>query len=318
VFRPLRAAPAVAKAVASIGVMLLVLSLTTERIGTAGVFATPVLPDTIWKLGSVIVPSGRVWLAAIIVVSAVGLGALFRFTRFGLTTRAAAETEKGAYVSGISPDRLAILNAMLSAAVAGLAGILIAPVVPIDPLTYTLFVVPSLAAAICGRFESLLPAVIAGLLIGMLQSDATYLVGKYSWLPSSGLPQLLPLALILLVLVVRGRPLPTRGAIVQRTLGIAPRARSLIIPTTVGAACAVLGILSLSGEWRNGLVTSLIFSFLAAVSCTETRSLSSTYRPKCGLHEARPGRDSDNKRLEMKELAKLEGALATADGYLVP
>jgi ABC-type branched-subunit amino acid transport system ATPase component/branched-subunit amino acid ABC-type transport system permease component len=270
VFRPLRAAPAVAKAVASIGVMLLVLSLTIERIGTAGVFATPILPSTIWKFGSVIVPSGRVWLAAIVVALALGLGALSRFTRFGLTTRAAAETEKGAYVSGISPDRLAMLNAMLSAAVAGVAGILIAPVVPIDPLTYTLFIVPALAAAICGRFESLLPAVIAGLLIGMLQSDATYLVGKYSWLPSSGLPELLPLALILLVLVVRGKPLPTRGAIVQRTLGIAPRPRTVFIPTTVGAACAVLGILTLSGDWRNGFVTSLIFSVIALSSVVVT------------------------------------------------
>jgi branched-subunit amino acid ABC-type transport system permease component len=90
VFRPLRAAPAMAKAVASIGLMLLLLSLTTERIGTAGVFATPILPSAIWKLGSVIVPSGRVWLAVIVVVVALGLGALFRFTRFGLTTRAAA------------------------------------------------------------------------------------------------------------------------------------------------------------------------------------------------------------------------------------
>jgi len=104
----------------------------------------------------------------------------------------------------------------------------------------------------------------------MLQSDATYLVGKYSWLPSSGLPQLLPLALILLVLVVRGKPLPTRGAIVQRTLGIAPRPRNVLIPTTVGAACAVLGILTLSGEWRNGLATSLIFSVIALSSVVVT------------------------------------------------
>jgi ABC-type branched-subunit amino acid transport system ATPase component/branched-subunit amino acid ABC-type transport system permease component len=270
VFRPLRATPAVAKAVASIGVMLLLLSLSTERIGTAGVFAAPILPTSIWKVGSVIVPSGRVWLAAIAVVLALGLAALFRFTRFGLTTRAAAETEKGAYVSGISPDRSAMLNAILSAIVAGVAGILIAPVVPIDPLSYTLFIVPALAAAICGRFEALLPAVIAGLLIGMLQSDATYLVGKYSWLPSSGLPQLLPLALILLVLVVRGKPLPTRGAIVQRSLGSAPRPRRVLTPTAVASSAALLGILALSGDWRNGLLTSLIFAVVALSSVVVT------------------------------------------------
>ena len=59
------------------------------------------------------------------------IAAAFRFTRFGLHTRAAAETEKGAFVSGIAPDRIAALNWMISAAVAAIAGILIAPIVPL-------------------------------------------------------------------------------------------------------------------------------------------------------------------------------------------
>jgi len=44
----------------------------------------------------------------------IGLGivltVLFRFTRFGLATRASAETEVGALVSGLSPDRIALVN----------------------------------------------------------------------------------------------------------------------------------------------------------------------------------------------------------------
>jgi len=102
--------------------MLLVLSLTTERIGTAGVFATPVLPNTIWKLGSVIVRPDVFWLAAIIRRVRTRLAALISIHEVRPDDRAAAESEKGAYVSGISPDRLAMLNAMLSATVAGLAG----------------------------------------------------------------------------------------------------------------------------------------------------------------------------------------------------
>src|SRR6202043_3657743 len=108
-----------------------------------------------------------------------------RFTRFGLHTRAAAVSEKGAFVSGISPDRIAAFNWMISAAVAGLAGILIAPIVPLVPAAYTLFIVPALAAAIAGRFQSLAVGVAAGLVIGMLQSEVTYLQGRHSWLPKS-------------------------------------------------------------------------------------------------------------------------------------
>ena len=81
---------------------------------------------------------------------------------------------------------------MISAAVAAIAGILIAPIVPLVPISYTLFIVPALAAAVLGRFQYLIPAVVGGLAIGMLQSETTYLHSLYSWLPSSGLSELVP------------------------------------------------------------------------------------------------------------------------------
>ena len=51
---------------------------------------------------------------------------------------------------------------------AGMAGILIAPLAPVTPSAYALFVVPALAAAIVGGFQSPLVAVIAGIAIGMV------------------------------------------------------------------------------------------------------------------------------------------------------
>ena len=70
------------------------------------------------------------------------------------------------------------MNWMISAAVAGAAGILIAPISPLTPITYTLFVVPALAAAVVGGFQYLMPTVVAGIAIGMLQAEAIYLAGK--------------------------------------------------------------------------------------------------------------------------------------------
>ena len=262
VFRPLRAAPAVAKAVASIGVMVVMTGLMSQRLGTAPVSVDSILPTNIWTFGSIRISSDRVWFAAAVLGVAVVLTVAFRFTRFGLHTRAAAETEKGALVSGIAPDRVAAANWMISAAVAAIAGILIAPIVPLVPISYTLFIVPALAAAVLGRFQYVIPAVLGGLFIGMLQSEMTFLRSQHDWLPSSGLPELIPLVLILLVLVVRAKPLPSRGVILQRTLGRAPRPQRILVPTVLGTAAGALALILLHNNWRAAMVTSLIFSII--------------------------------------------------------
>ena len=263
VFRPLRTAPAVAPAVASIGVMVILTSVMTQRVGVNPVTVRPILPTGIWRIGGVRLSSDRVWFAVVVLAFAVALAAAYRFTPFGLRTRAAAENERGAYLSGIHPDRLAAVNWMISAVVAGVSGILIAPIVPLAPLSYTLFIVPALAAAILGRFQRLVPAVCAGLAIGMLQSEVTYLQSRHSWLPSSGLPELVPLALILAVLVVRARPLPARGALIQRSLGRAPRPRRITVTGVVWAVVGGAALAALHGTWRDALVTSLIFSVIS-------------------------------------------------------
>jgi len=107
IFRPLRTAPPVARAVAALGVSLLVSSLIAEQLGTNPIAVDPIFPTTLWQSGSIRVASDRVYFALTILAVAVALSLAFRFTRFGLATRAAAETERGAYLSGISPDRIA-------------------------------------------------------------------------------------------------------------------------------------------------------------------------------------------------------------------
>ena len=271
IFRPLRTAPPVAKAVAALGVSLVVSGVIAERLGTIPVAVKPVFPTELWKFGDLRMSSDRVYFALTILAVAALLGLLFRYTRFGLATRAAAETERGAFLSGISPDRVAAYNWMLSSAIAGLSGILIAPIVPLVPLAYTLFIVPALAAAILARFQLVFAAAAAGLVIGMLQSEAQYLQTHVSWLPSSGLPELVPLVLIMLVLVVRARPLPTRGALILRTLGRAPRPRlvvpmaavGVVVVTAVGVVVVTAGLFLLQDRFRAGLIVSVIMAIVA-------------------------------------------------------
>jgi len=263
VFRPLRTAPPVAKAVASIGVMLVIQAVLAASVGTGAVSVRAILPNTPVSWGGSLIPRDRLWFAAVIVVLTVVLALVFRLTRFGLASRAAAESEKGALVSGLSPERIAVANWALSSAVAGLSGILIAPIVPLVPVSYTLFIVPALAAALVGNFTALVPAVGAGLVIGMLQSELQFLQGKWSWLPQTGLAQLVPLAVILAYLVVRGRPLPTRGSLIQQALGRAPRPDRVLVPAVVSTALGVVVLLATHGSIRAAVITSLTLAVIS-------------------------------------------------------
>lgn len=264
IFRPLRNAPPVAGAVASIGVLIVISELIAQRLGTGAVTVTPIFPVRTYHLGPVRVSGDHIWFAAAIVVVTLVISGAFRFTRFGLHTRAAADSEKGALLSGVSPDRIAALNWMISCAVAGLAGVLIAPIVPLDPSAYTLFIIPALAAAILSRFQSTTVAVAGGLVIGMLQSEIAYIRAQHSWLPSSGLPDLVPLVLILVVLVVRARPPSSRGITLQQALGPAPRpGRNSIRPAVFATAGSAGLMVLMSGAWRAAMVTSLIFGVIA-------------------------------------------------------
>jgi ABC-type branched-subunit amino acid transport system ATPase component/branched-subunit amino acid ABC-type transport system permease component len=263
VFRPLRKAPQLAKAVASLGVLVVLQSLMSERMGTTPAIVASIFPSNVWRWEGQTVLSDRVYLALTVIGLTLVITALYRWTRFGLDTRATAETETGAYVSGVSPDRIALLNWMVAGAVVGAAGILIAPLAPVTPSTYTLFVVPALAAAIVGEFKHLVPAVIAGLAIGMIQAWLVFLSGKYSWMPQSGVGDIVPLIVMLVALLITGRAVPERGSMGRPPLGRAPRPRSYSLPIVVGFAAGAVALLVTHGSARAAVINTLIFAILA-------------------------------------------------------
>jgi ABC-type branched-subunit amino acid transport system ATPase component/ABC-type branched-subunit amino acid transport system permease subunit len=263
VFRPLRNAPPVGRVVASLGVQIAIVLLIVKQVGTTLIPIDKIFPDSKFKVGRAVVHSDRMWFALAIIVIALLLGALYRFTSFGLATRAAAESEKGAVVSRISANRIAAINWMLSSAVAGLAGILIAPLVSVVPIAYSLFIVPALAAAVLSRFELLAPAVIGGFVIGMMESEVKFLPGTWSWFPSKGAPEMVSLILILVILVLRGQPLPARGSLLKRTLGRAPRPRNLLLTTVVAFAVGSAMLLLLHGAWRPAFILSLVLGTIS-------------------------------------------------------
>ncbi len=103
VFRPLRNARPLAKAVASLGVMILLTAVVAERAGPDQILVQAIFPRDNLEIGGIRIVTDRLWFAVTIAVVTLGLAMVYRFTRFGIATRAAAETEVGALVTGLSP-----------------------------------------------------------------------------------------------------------------------------------------------------------------------------------------------------------------------
>ncbi len=266
--RPLRTASPLAKLVSSLGVLLIAQAAVVLAFGTTPQNEPGILPqDPVALLGAVI-PVDRFILTGIVVVMAAALAALYRWSRFGLATRAASENQVAAMLGGLSPNRLSLANTLIASLAAGGLGILAASITELDSETLPLQIVPALAAALLARFTSFGVACAAGIGLGIIDSLIQY-VSSLSWFPTAGgiaLPgvqELVAFAIIVATMFLRGGRLPGRGDLIEQRLPIAPRPRNLV-PTAavVGLICAV-GLVVLPFDFREALVNTLIGTVMA-------------------------------------------------------
>src|SRR6185312_11760635 len=179
IYRPIRSASPLTRVCASVGVMLALEAIAVLNFSTQPVATNPIFPSSGLSLAGITFPEDRLYFTGVVIVIALAL--TYRFSRFGLATRAGAENDRGAALTGISANRVAGQNWVIATVLAGAAGIMIAPVASLDPTSYTLFVVPALAAALVGRFQSFWITALAGLLIGCAQSEITKLITVWTW-----------------------------------------------------------------------------------------------------------------------------------------
>jgi len=196
------------------------------------------------------------------VLAAAVLWALYRWSHFGLATRAASENGTSAKLAGLHTERLALQNAVLAALVAGGMGILAGAVTQIDTVNLPLQVVPALGAAIFARFTSFSITCLAGLLIGAAQSLLYYAQTK-PWFPTNGgvpLPgvsSVLTFLVIVAALWLRGSSLPTRGELLEAHLPSAPRPTRLASPALVCVAAVIVALFVVPFDYRFAIGVSL-------------------------------------------------------------
>ena len=265
VFRPVRRAPDLAQVVVSIGLMITLQALAVIRFGPNHVPVESLFENDYVEVFGATLSQREMVMAAVMVVLALGVWAYLRFTYSGAATRAASENERGAVLMGFNPDRLALV-AMVMGALVSTAGVLMASTLTgLSPGNYTLMVVPALAVLLIARLESIGAVVLGGLALGIFQSELSLIAAK-PWWPvwaKSGLDQVVPFIVIMLILFVLGKRLPARGSLQSVRLPDVALPRFRPVPIAVMLAIAVTLILVLDDTYRFGFTTSLIISLLA-------------------------------------------------------
>ena len=88
---------------------------------TQPVTTNPIFPSSALSVAGITFPEDRLYFAGVVVIIAVALTLAYRFSRFGLATRAGAENDRGAALTGISANQIAGQNWIIA-----LAGVIVA------------------------------------------------------------------------------------------------------------------------------------------------------------------------------------------------
>jgi branched-subunit amino acid ABC-type transport system permease component/ABC-type branched-subunit amino acid transport system ATPase component len=256
IMRPLRNASPLARVIATLGLLAAVEQAAQMIFGANPDYVPAILPTSVVHVyGSAAVPEDRFILGGITIVLFVLFQLLYTRTKFGLATTGVAENELAMSTLGWSPDTVAVLNWALGGAVAGFAGIFLLPLVGLSPTSLTLTIVPALAAALVGGFRSLPLTLLGGLVIGILESEATRFISAPGWSDA------VSFIVIILILVVRGRGLPLRSHLADRLPKIGSARVSWWFAAPVGIIL-VITVFTGTGNWTAAVITSAVYALL--------------------------------------------------------
>src|SRR3954451_9403939 len=135
----------------------------------------------------------------IILVSTVSIALLYGFMKFtflGKALRAVSQDRETAGLMGINPDHLIMLTFVIASALAGLGGAMLGPVLVLTPFAGTSVIVKAFAIVIIGGFGNVEGTILAGLLVGLIESYTTQFLDP-------GLIDIVVFALLLLMLAIK-------------------------------------------------------------------------------------------------------------------
>ena len=176
VFRNIENKDLIVQLTATIGIAVALPALMLFALPVENVFQAPgLLPHGFETMRWGFLNSTRDQLAAVAgaVILLGGLILTVERTPFGLSTRAVVDKPDLAAGVGINTSRLSATSWILSSLLTGAAGLLVSPLIQLDPSQFTALAVAALSVALVGRFRSLTITAIAGLCLGVAESLIT-------------------------------------------------------------------------------------------------------------------------------------------------
>ena len=207
--RPVEGAPTLAIVILTIGLLIAINGLTTWIWGGAAKpFKGPFSTEPI-DVGGVRFSKQDLGVIVVSLIAIALMWLLFSRTKLGLGLRSAAVNPTESRLVGVPVAWMLALGWGLAAVLGAISGMMIAPVVFLDPNMMQAVLIYAFAAAVLGGIDSPVGAVVGGLLLGVLLN----LVGTYIDWVGGQLRLATALAVILVVLLVRPAGLFGRAAV---------------------------------------------------------------------------------------------------------
>jgi branched-chain amino acid transport system permease protein len=204
-YRPLRNSPRLAPLITAIGVSIVLQTLAMIIWSPNPRVFPDLLPTTPFEIGGALLAPKQI---LILVVAAVAMAALLLVvhkTRLGRAMRAVSENPKIARLMGANPDRIITATFMMGAALAAIAGVLVAMNYNIAHFTMGFLLgLKAFTAAVLGGIGNLAGAVAGGLLLGIIEAlGAGYIGDLTGGFLGSHYQDIFAFAVLILVLIFR-------------------------------------------------------------------------------------------------------------------
>jgi branched-chain amino acid transport system permease protein len=152
------------------GVALIVEGMLRHFYGVSGMsYAIPEALRGGQNLGFMFLPNYRGWAIAASLAVCIGTWLLIEKTSIGAKLRAATENASQVRAFGINVPLLITLTFGFGAALAGLSGVLAAPIFSVNPLMGVNLIIVVFAVVVIGGVGSIMGAVVAGFLVGFVE-----------------------------------------------------------------------------------------------------------------------------------------------------
>ena len=171
VIRPILGQPAFSIVMLTIGIGYVARGLITMLPGIGTDTHTLPAPyrNVTWNAGGLILSAEHMVVIVVTALLCLGLFAMFRYSKLGIAMQASSQNQLAAYYMGIPVKRLNGLVWGLAAAVAAIAGLLLAPITFVHA-NMGFIGLKAFPAAVVGGFGSLPGAIVGGLIIGIVES----------------------------------------------------------------------------------------------------------------------------------------------------